>query len=226
VFIVFSDVTATAVFTAPVSAEPVTNGQSLTLISGPSASNSDHVVISEVQITGGPGQTKNDFIELYNPTANPLNLSGFRLVKRSASATTDAPIKSWTEDTFIPAHGFYLWASSNYGSIPIAPDVVTSETIAENNGIALRLGASNTGTIVDSVAWGAVTNGFGEGSFLPGGLAPNQSYERKAWASGSCVSATGSGESAGNGCDGNSNAPDFEVRAVSSPQNSQSSPEP
>ncbi len=61
------------------------------------------VVISAVQITGGVGKTAEDFIELFNPTNQPVNLKGFRLVKRTATATADASIKSWTEDTFIPA---------------------------------------------------------------------------------------------------------------------------
>ncbi len=227
VLTISSNVTATAVFKAQASGQPIANNaQSSTLVAGPSASNSDHLVISEVQITGGPGQTKNDFIELYNPTANPMNLAGHRLVKRTAGATSDDLIKSWDADTFVPAYGFYLWANSEYVSIPAVPDATSADFISENNGIALRLGASNTGTIIDSVAWGAVTNGFGEGTLLPGGLAPGASYERRAWENGNCVSAQGSGANLGNGCDSNSNAPDFEVRPVSNPQNSQSSSEP
>ena len=35
---------------------------------------SQSILISEVQITGGPGKTENDFIELYNHTNSPFNL--------------------------------------------------------------------------------------------------------------------------------------------------------
>lgn len=183
-------------------------------------------MISEIQISGGPGATTNDFVELYNPGSAPFNLKGFRLVKRTAQGTSDTLLKSWTNDAFIPAHGFYLWVNSDYTGIGLTPDVTTSGSIADNNGIALREGPNDTGTIVDSVAWGDTTNGFGEGMRLAGGLAPNQSYERRALTGNTCVSPVGPGENLGNACDSNNNALDFELRTTPHPQNSSSAPEP
>ncbi len=188
----------------------------------PPASNVGHILISEIQTSGGPGATTNDFIEIYNPTGTPFNLNGHRLVKRTATGISDTSIKSWTSDAFIPAHGFYLWANSSYASV--SPDAATSQSIAANNGIAIRLGPEDTGTIIDSVAWGTATNGFGEGTLL-GDLEDNQSFERKAWTD-SCVSAQGSGETLGNGCDNSDNLSDFEVRGTPTPQNSSSGTEP
>ncbi len=119
------------------------------------------VAISQIQITGGTGHTTDDFIELYNQSDTSFNLKGYRLVKRTASAgSLDSLIKSWTDDTIIPARGFYLWANSSYSAIPIAPDSATSASIADNNGVAIRLGASDSGEIIDSVAWGSALNGF------------------------------------------------------------------
>ncbi|MEK7508902.1 MAG: lamin tail domain-containing protein, partial [Patescibacteria group bacterium] len=46
-----------------------------------------HVVISQVQITGGSGQTTRDFIELYNPTETTLDLSGWKLRKKTKTGT-------------------------------------------------------------------------------------------------------------------------------------------
>lgn len=189
-------------------------------------SNVVHVLISEVQLTGGPGATTNDFIELYNPMSASFNLKGHRLVKRTAQGSSDTTLKAWTEDAFIPSRGFYLWANSSFTSIAVQPDVAMSGSIADNNAIALREGVEDTGVIVDSVGWGAITNGLAEGSPLAGGLEANQSYERRAWQTGSCASSQGSGEALGNGCDTNQNASDFEVRVQSQPQNSSSPPEP
>lgn len=53
------------------------------------------LLISAVQITGGVGKTSEDFIELFNPNPSPVNLNGYRLVKRTATATTDSSIKSF-----------------------------------------------------------------------------------------------------------------------------------
>jgi len=118
------------------------------------------IIISQVQITGGTGKTAEDFIELFNPSDTQENLNGFRLVKRTASGTVDTLLKSWTTDTFIPPGSFYLWANSGFTGINKAPDTTTSGTISDNNGIALRLGPNDTGSIINSVSWGTANNSF------------------------------------------------------------------
>ncbi len=135
-----------------------------------------HLVISEVQIAG-LGGVNEDFIEIYNPTPNAIDLKGYRLVKRSANGTSDTSIKAWSSQTLIPAGGYYLWANSSW-TPPVTPDAATSQTISANNGIALRFGPENTGTIIDSVAWGSVANAFVEGSPFPTNPAAGQSLER------------------------------------------------
>jgi Lamin Tail Domain len=116
--------------------------------------------ISAVQITGGTGRTQEDFIELYNPTDMPFDLNGYRLVKRTATATTDTLIQSWTSVKIVPAHHFFLWANNAFSGIATIPDASTSGTLADNNGIALRRGNNDTGTIIASAAWGSTVNGF------------------------------------------------------------------
>ena len=118
------------------------------------------LVISSVQTTGGAGKASEDYIELYNPNNEPVNLNGYRLVKRTELGLTDSSIKSWSTDEFIPAYSFYLWANSTYSVIPISPDAITSTTIADNNGVGLRYGSVDTGELVDSLAWGSANNGF------------------------------------------------------------------
>ncbi len=141
-------------------------------------SNATKLLITEFQITGGSGQTGDDFIEIYNPNEAAINLNGYRLVKRTKTGTSDTSIKSWTSDIVISPRGYYLWANSDYVDIPATPDGTTSASIANDNGIAIRLGAADTGTIIDSVGWGNAENIFFEGSRLsnPGA---NQSWSRK-----------------------------------------------
>lgn len=117
-------------------------------------------LISQVQITGGSGHTADDFVEIFNPNSAPFNLKDYRLVKRTKTGNTDTSLKSWTADTYIPARSFYLWANSGFTGISVVPDVTTTGSIANDNGVALRQGAEDTGALVDSVAWGAANNGF------------------------------------------------------------------
>ncbi len=139
----------------------------------------DHLVISQIQITGGSGKTTNDFIEIHNPTTADLDLKGLRLVKRTKTGTTDTLVKSWTASTMIKAQGYYLWANSDFTEIPVTPDATTTVSIAPDNGVALRNGANNTGAIVDAVAWGEATNAFVEGQAFPTNPQANESLERK-----------------------------------------------
>lgn len=180
-------------------------------------SNVNHILISEVQITGGLGKTTNDFIEIYNPTSEQFNLKGYRLVKRTETGATDISIKSWTTDVFIPARGYYLWANSKYTDISAAPDAVTTASIADNNGAAIRFGANDTGTIIDALAWGTAQNIFAEGSAFSTNPGVNQSLERTAF-NGTCASPGGAGS--GNGCDTDNNLTDFVLNSTTNPKNS------
>ncbi len=178
-----------------------------------------YVVISEVQIgQSGTGNAGNDFIELYNPTDSPIDLNGYRLVKRTKSGVSDSSIKSWTSETIIPPNGYYLWANSNW-SPPVIPDAVTAATIAADNGIALRRGPENTGEIIDSVAWGEAANIFIEGSVFSVNLPFDSSIERKACSSSTSLSMRSEDSSNGNAEDTDNNSNDFVLRDTPDPQN-------
>lgn len=157
----------------------------------------DRLVIVEIQITGGPGKTNDDFIKIYNPSDKPFNLKGYRLVKRTKTGSKDYLIKSWTTDTFIPPLSYYIWANSNFNSPSFAPDTTTASYIAEDNGIAIRRGANDVGEIIDAVGWGAAQNIFVEGSSFPVNPSANQILRRKFIA--------------GQFKDTNNNAEDFEL---------------
>jgi hypothetical protein len=118
------------------------------------------IYISQVQITGGKNNANRDFVELFNPNSSSVNLKGYRLVKRSANSKSDVLVKSWSKDAFIPAKSFYLWANSGFTAIAAKPDVTSSATISDNNGVALRFGAADSGAVIDSLSWGKTGNGF------------------------------------------------------------------
>lgn len=125
-----------------------------------SASAPGSIYITQIQITGGKNNTGNDFVEFFNASSSSVNLKGCRLVKRPGNANSDTLVKSWSKDVFIPAKSFYLWANSGFAAIAAKPDVVSSATISDNSGIALRFGPVNTGEILDAVSWGKTDNGF------------------------------------------------------------------
>lgn len=181
-----------------------------------------HVVISEVQITGGPGNTTHDFIELYNPTSSAFDLNGHRLVKRAGNSPNDSSIKSWTTSALVPAHGFYLWASKSDNSFPLSinADASTSATLGSDSSIALRNGPEDTGVLVDVLSWNDGST-LAEGNEFDPDPGANQSMERKALSTStpSTMTIGGIDEFKGNGFDLNDNATDFILRTVSQPQN-------
>lgn len=185
------------------------------------------VRISEVQITGNPGDAGHDFVELYNPASTPFNLNGHRLVKRSGSSPNDTTIKSWTTTAIVPAHGFYLWASTDDGfNVTISADTATAQNIGNNNSIALRFGAEDTGIIIDALSWNDASESLQEGTEFDPDPGANESIERKALSSSTQATMEGGVDALkGNGFDANNNATDFILRTVSQPQNSTSGTE-
>lgn len=152
------------------------------------------LLINRVQITGGAGKTDNDFIELYNASPNTIDLNGLRLVKRTKTSYSDTTIKSWTSSLLLHPGAVYLWANSANGfAASLNADVASTQTLSNDNGIAIRSGAEDSGTIIDSVAWGLAQNSFSETTPFPNNPEANQILRRK------------------NYSDTNNNALDFEI---------------
>jgi hypothetical protein len=129
-----------------------------------------HVVISEIYGGGGNAQAmyKNDFIELYNPSASPVNLDGWSVQYSAAAGSTWqlTPLSGT-----IPAFGFFLVqeAKGSGGTVDLpTPDATGSLTLSATAGkVALAnmtmalIGSNPTGSsIVDLVGFGATANGY------------------------------------------------------------------
>ncbi len=69
----------------------------------PTHSIADHVVISEVKTNNSD---KNEFVELYNPTAQPIEMVNWKL-RRRTSGITESNLASSFSGT-IPAFGYFL----------------------------------------------------------------------------------------------------------------------
>jgi hypothetical protein len=154
-------------------------------------------IISQIQI-GSADSTKHDFIKLFNPTGNPFDLKGYRLVKRTKTGTSDSSLKSFNTSLIIPAQGYLTWANSADGfADSIGADCATATDISKDNAIALRLGAQDSGQIIDAVAWGEANNGLGEGANVATNPAPGQILVRR------------------NNQDNDNNSQDFDIQGLS-----------
>lgn len=183
----------------------------------------DHVVISEVQVRGT--STLNDFVELYNPTGEAVDLGGWKLRKKSSTGTESSVIV-FAEGASISAHSFFLWANSLEGyAESLAADASTTQTLAPDNSVVFKTGGDE---VVDQVAWGSGGGmQFVERAPFAQNPGQHQSIERKA-RQGSTAAALGPGggeELAGNGWDADRNAFDFVLRGESKPQSRSSDPE-
>lgn len=134
----------------------------LFLLGGKVFAETDAIVISEIQITGGTGRTSEDFIELYNSAEKAISLDGWQLKKR-AKTGNESSLAELKKENIIPAKGYFLWANNSL--VDMDPDVHNSYSIASDNSIALFDADQE---IVDAVAWGSGhSNPFIEGESFP-----------------------------------------------------------
>lgn len=177
-----------------------------------------HVVISEIRISGLSGFSTDEFVELYNPTDLPVDITGWQLVKRTASGATYPLIES-LEALTIVGHGYVFIAHPTGYTGSVLPDAryTTANSLSADNSIEL---VSPVG-IVDQVGWGSATHVEGVKAPTPGSA---KSIERKALPSSTSADMVDGGADVfrGNGEDTDHNDADFVSRDVPDPQSSTS----
>lgn len=205
------------------------------------------LVISELT-AAGPGGADDEFVELYNPSSQVVSVAGWLLQYRAAAGLSWSAATLLPAGASIPARGFYLVTSTTAAggySGASTPDYVAHSTTgavkpfgfsAVGGNVRLGLPGATTAMpntdafISDAVAYG--TGLYGEASAAPvgawGSSSPysGASIERKASATSTSATMSGSEATAGNGRDTNDNAADWVTRAAREPQNTSSSPEP
>lgn len=171
----------------------------------------DHLLINEIQVdsVSGTGGTDDDFVELYNPTSQPVNLSGWSIQKTSASGATSSAVKISLNGT-IPANSHFLIVrddASTTQSLKELADLKTSALSIANNNILflvnddIKINDANDPNIIDFV-------GFGTVSYYESAAAP-------------AITETKSISRVPDGEDTDNNSIDFKVLDLPSPENSQ-----
>jgi DNA/RNA endonuclease YhcR with UshA esterase domain len=184
----------------------------------------NQVVISQIYGAGGnSGATYNqDFIELYNPTNQPIDLSGWS-VQYASSGGTSWQVTSITSGS-IPAYGYFLIAQgggSNGAELPAA-DATGGLTMAAASGKIVLVNNSTPASgstpsdYVDFVGYGSANAYEGTGG-TPAASA-TKSVQRRPYAN------TEPAPGKGNAWDSNDNKLDF-VAATPIPRNTASTPE-
>ncbi len=181
-----------------------------------------HVVISEV-LLGTTGAGENEFIEIYNPMETPVDISGWILTRKTASAdiASQSALTTIPTGTEIQGHGYYLIAHTSYTGTTPANLSYSENSLASNNTIYLK---NNGGTVIDKLGLGSTNDAEGTAKGNP---STGSSAERKANASSTATTlTTGIDMLMGNGEDTDNNSADFVNRTTPDPQNAQSVVEP
>jgi hypothetical protein len=112
-------------------------------------------------MTGVTGAASDEFVEIVNTGTAVADLSGWKLVYRSAAGTSDVALATVADGTTLAPGAFYLFGGAGYAG-SAAPDQSFSTSIAATGGgVGLR---DASGGLVDSVGWGTATNAFIEGT--------------------------------------------------------------
>ena len=180
-----------------------------TVIPAHAASPGD-VVISEFR-TRGPNGATDDFVELYNRTALPINMSGWKVEAATGLGSIDLlPLVTFSSNFTLQSGQHFLAVGPRYSGL-VPADATFIQSIADDGGIALI--DPNNAVPIDQVGM-SIDSAFHEPEIVdpseilsPLSTDADQSYERKdGGLSDSCV-------------DTDNNPHDFSLISPSDPQN-------
>jgi lamin tail-like protein len=135
------------------------------------------VVISEFR-TRGPSMGNDEFVEIYNKTTLPIDISGW-LIRASNNTGTTGTRYTFPAGILLQSGQHYIVTGTAYsGGVQESPVALLSGTgIADNGGIAITL--SDGTTVIDQVGMN-INSAYKEGTILiPLSGTSDQSYERK-----------------------------------------------
>ncbi|MBU4348465.1 lamin tail domain-containing protein [Patescibacteria group bacterium] len=190
----------------------VASSTSSDLLTAPLSVN--HILISEIQ-AGIASSSKDEFVELYNPNNQEINLSGWSLKRRVsqvATSTENYLVLNFSASSTIPAKGFFLITHNDYvGQSFDLKYSNNSNPLAYTDDVVILINKEDE--VVDEVYYIDVPE--------------DKSLERKANASSTVESMISGGEDEflGNGYDTDEDS-NFVLLDVSNPQNSSSLSEP
>ncbi len=130
------------------------------------------LLIVEVQI----GPQDNDLVKIYNLTEKEIDISGFKLRKRSSTGK-EYSLRVFPQGSKILAKGFFVWANSKENfHLKAGANVWSRATLAKDNSVALL---DKNNAIIDAVAWGESKNPFVLGEPFPENPKDFQKLKRK-----------------------------------------------
>lgn len=161
------------------------------------------LVISEV-FPGVTGNNLHEFVEIYNPTAQDVDLTNLKLHVRSTNGIGDTnKALTFLGGKTLPSHTFFMMSSSQSLAADawrVVADATYSATaggeLVQNGGVCISLVGTANKKILDCVGWGTVGPLPIEGA-ATANAAPDQSIQRLP------------GAGAGAGTDTDNNLADF-----------------
>jgi hypothetical protein len=114
--------------------------------------------------TGVSGAATNEFVELVNAGSSTSDVSGYKVVYRSASGTSDTTLATLPTGAVLAPGAFYLLGGSGYVGRAAADQSFGAAIAATGGSIGIR---DANDTLLDAVAYGTAANGLGEGSPAP-----------------------------------------------------------
>jgi hypothetical protein len=115
-------------------------------------------------VTGVTNAASDEFVEIVNAGTAAADLSGWKLVYRSASGTSDIVLATIPDGTTLAAGAFYLFGGAGYAGGAPADQSFSTGIAATGGGVGLR---DAGGALIDSVGYGTATNAFVEGTVAP-----------------------------------------------------------
>jgi hypothetical protein len=145
------------------------------------------VLFSEV-LPGGQNDASQQFIEIYNASAQAMDVSGFVIQTKTADKV---PTDPWTQlyqlpaGTVLPSHRYYTLATPAYAATGGGVDALLAGSLGlDPAGAALRLWDPRTTVELDTVGWGnalSFTNGSNASYKAAPAPTPGNSLERKSF---------------------------------------------
>ena len=141
----------------------------------------NNVIITELQTNGeGTGTTLQEFIELYNPLSEPVNMLGWSVVYKNSTGK-ETVVHTFTEP-FLLLPSSYMIGKNEFTVESYLPDVLADFTYSYgSSGLAATAGSvmikNQTDIVVDELAW-VNTMSFIDNNTL-NGLIGGMSAQRK-----------------------------------------------
>lgn len=177
----------------------------------------DHVVISEVMFNPVGTDRYFEWVELYNPTSEPIDISLYYLYTTDGNYISPWYQTKFPADTVIQPFSYYLIGDNGFSSLAYIDVDMESDnalSLSNSDGIALVEGLNEVP--IDIVGWGGTTNPlyYETQAFFPYFTEEGKTIERKL------------GNGCGNAIDTDDNSVDFFKQETPNPQNSDSPAEP